>query len=120
MFVYLDRDTNRMPGCKGGNPQPIIELCRFGMFNDDDIGVGLEADILQLRRVFTPIAVPGSHDPTGLLSGAALPAIGKLGGYFLLGQRCILVRLASFMRDHPINIGLHGPLVFSGQFIQPF
>jgi hypothetical protein len=24
------------------------------------------------------------------------------------------------MRDHPINIGLHGPLVFSGQFIQPF
>jgi hypothetical protein len=90
------------------------------MFNDDHIGIGLEADILQLRRVFTSIAVPGSHDPTGLLPGAALPSIGKLGGYFLLRHRCILVRLANFMRDQPIDIGLHDPLVFSGQFIQPF
>ena len=107
-----------MPGIQGGDPQPIIELGCFGMFNDDHIGVGLEADILQLRRVFTPIAVPGSHDPTGLLSGAALPAIGKLGGYFPLGQRGILVRLANFMQDHPIDIYLYDSLLFSGQFIQ--
>ena len=109
-----------MPGMQGGNQEPIIELGCFGMFNDDPIGVGLETDILQLRRVFTRMALPGSHDPTGWLPGTALPSIGKLCGYFLLRDRVILIRLANFMRDHPIDIGRHDPLVFSRQFIQSF
>ena len=109
-----------MSGFKGGNPQPIIELCCAGMFNDDHIGIGLDINSVQLRWVFASIAVPRSHDPTGLLPGAALPSIGKFGGYFLLRQRCILIRLANCMREHPIDIRLQDPLVFSGQFIQPF
>ena len=90
------------------------------MFNDDHIGVGLDTDILQLRRVFTSVAVPGLHDPTGLLPGTALPSIGKRCRYFLLRYMVVLVRLANFMRDQPIHIGLHDPLVFSRQFIQSF
>ena len=109
-----------MPGIKGGNPQPKIELCCAGRFDDYHIGIGLDADILQLGWVFASIAVPGSHDPAGLLPGTALPSIGKFGGCFLLRQKCILVLLANFMRDQPIDIGLHDPLVFRCQFIQSF
>ena len=70
------------------------------------------------RSVLPLVAVPGLDDPTGLLPGAALPAVRQRRRDFRFRQVGIFVRLAVFPLDQPVNIRLHHPLMFRGQIIQ--